>query len=195
MFPGIGKMSIDPLQRVAETKNAAGSRDKGRGAGSAPGTASAEDVFSRGAEKAERPSYAKKAVETPSSGSRLFVLRDLVARTFAKQGMATAIDVGGGRTADILQLSPEEAKELTAGDGYWGVEQTADRIAQFAISTAGNDPAKLDKIKEGINKGFRMAQQAFAMALPEISSKTYDAVMKKLDAWAETAGKAGAAAG
>ncbi len=187
MLPGIGKASAGTLQQTAGKKNVAGSRDRDA-EGLAPSPA--EDTFSRGAEKSGRAAYARKAAGSPPLDTRYLALRDLVARTFAKQGMATAIDVGGGRTADILQLSPEEAKELIEGDGYWGVDRTADRIVRFAISAAGGDPAKLDKIKEGINKGFRMAQQAFAMALPEISSQTYDAVMKKLDAWAGDAASA-----
>jgi hypothetical protein len=38
-----------------------------------------------------------------------------------------------------------------------------------------------------VDKGFNEALEAFGGTLPEISYKTYDAVMEKLDAWAENA--------
>jgi hypothetical protein len=65
------------------------------------------------------------------------------------------------------------------------VAQTSDRIVTVAVALAGSDPAKLDPIKAGIDKGFDMAAQALGRSLPDISSQTYDAVMEKLDAWAQ----------
>jgi hypothetical protein len=66
------------------------------------------------------------------------------------------------------------------------VEKTSDRIVQFAIAAAGNDPGKLEAIKAAVEKGFAMASDALGGALPEISLKTHDAIMEKLDAWAES---------
>jgi len=65
------------------------------------------------------------------------------------------------------------------------VEQTSDRIVQFAKSLSGNDPNRLEEIKAGINKGFQMAGEALGGTLPDISMKTYNAVIDKLNAWAE----------
>ena len=36
-----------------------------------------------------------------------------------------------------------------------------------------------------MNKGFKEALQAFGGSLPDISYDTYDAVMNKLDTWAQ----------
>lgn len=66
-----------------------------------------------------------------------------------------------------------------------GVEQTSDRIVQAAISFGANDPSRLEEIKAVIEKGFQMAADALGGALPDISMKTHDAAMAKLDAWAE----------
>lgn len=120
--------------------------------------------------------------------SKFLMLRELVAKTFTEQGIATAIDAGGGKTVNLEDLTPDEAAKLVADDGYWGVEQTSDRIVEFAASLAGGDVALLEKIKEGVVKGFDMAKKDFGMELPEISRKTFEAVMRKLDEWVQQAG-------
>lgn len=51
---------------------------------------------------------------------------------------------------------------------------------------AGNDPARIDAIREGVEKGFQEAQDAFGGELPQISYDTYDSLMNKLDEWADT---------
>jgi hypothetical protein len=86
---------------------------------------------------------------------------------------------------DIESLTPEEAQKLVAEDGYFGVEQTSERIFQNAVSIAGGDPARLDAIMQGIEEGFAEAEKAFGGTLPDISYETRDAVMEKLNQWAE----------
>lgn len=111
------------------------------------------------------------------------LLRQLVVKTLLDQGAVSKID-NGGEIIDLATLTPEEAQALVADDGYFGVEQTSDRIVDFAINAFGNDPAKLQQMKDSIDKGFKEAQQAFGGALPEISQKTYEAIMDKLDTFA-----------
>lgn len=111
------------------------------------------------------------------------LLRLLVVKTLMDQGAATKIDTGG-EMIDLATLTPEQAQALIAEDGYFGVEQTSDRIVDFAVKAFGDDPAKLQQMKAAIDKGFKEAQQAFGGALPEISQKTYEAIMEKLDAFA-----------
>lgn len=109
-------------------------------------------------------------------------LRELVARLLLHQGKTSedAVDKKG--------ITQAEAQQLISEDGYWGTEKTSDRIVQFAIAAAGNDPGRLDAIKASIEKGFSMAADAFGGTLPEISFKTHDAIMEKLDAWAASSG-------
>lgn len=106
---------------------------------------------------------------------------DQMAQLFKKLGLSTSIDVGGGKTADIQSMTVEDAKNLISDNGYWGVEQTSNRIVDFAAAQIGNDPSKLDKIKGAIMDGFNSAKEAFGGELPDISQKTIDAVMNKLD--------------
>ena len=111
-------------------------------------------------------------------------LRELVEKLLLRQSR-TFEDAVGGKEVKVDPQTRAEAQEMISEDGYWGVEKTSDRIAQFAIAAAGNDPGKLDAIKAAVEKGFAMASDALGGVLPEISSKTHDAVMEKLDAWAE----------
>jgi hypothetical protein len=111
-------------------------------------------------------------------------LRRLILDTFKEQGLSARI-ASTDTTIDFRNLTPEEAQDLIAEDGYFGVEKTSDRIVEAAIALVGSDPVKLDQIKAGIDKGFDMAAQALGGSLPDISSQTYDAVMEKLEAWAQ----------
>lgn len=81
-----------------------------------------------------------------------------------------------------------QAQADIAEDGYWGVEQTSDRIIQFATALTGGDPSKIEEMREAFKKGYKMAEETWGGELPEISQRTYDAVMKKFDALAEEAG-------
>ena len=82
------------------------------------------------------------------------------------------------------------AEKDIAEDGYWGVEQTSDRIVDFAMALTGGDPSKLESMREAFKKGYEQAEKTWGGKLPEISQKTYDAVMKKFDAIAEENQKA-----
>ena len=111
------------------------------------------------------------------------MLRRLVTSMLEQQGIDFKISVGD-ETVDLQEITQEEAQELISDDGYFGVEQTSDRIVDFAIAAAGGDISKLDAIKEGVDKGFNEAKEIFGGWLPDISYDTYDAVMEKLDTWA-----------
>ena len=118
-------------------------------------------------------------------GDGFDLLRGLVLNMLKEQGIDTKI-ANGDSTIDLSKISRQDAQKLIAPDGYFGVDQTSDRIVNFAIAAAGADPSRLDAIKEGVDKGFKEALKAFGGSLPDISYDTYNAVMKKLDTWAQT---------
>ena len=109
-------------------------------------------------------------------------LQDLVTDLLRQQGTATTVDIGD-RTINVRILTPDRAQELVAEDGYFGVQQTSDRIVEFAKATAKGDSSRIDAIREGIDRGFEEAKKALGGWLPDISHATYDAVMDKLDHW------------
>jgi hypothetical protein len=116
-------------------------------------------------------------------GDGFDLLRGLVLNIFKEQGIDYKIATDNSEI-DISTITPEEAQELIADDGYFGVEKTSERIFNFAVGMAGGDPAQIDAIRQGVEKGFQEALDAFGGWLPDISYKTYDTVMQKLDDWA-----------
>jgi hypothetical protein len=141
-------------------------------------TAGDADRVSLGSKKAEATYGPGLKVAEPYE-----LLRQLVVKTLLDQGATSKVDTGSG-IIDLATLTPEEAQALVAEDGYFGIEQTSERIVGFAINAFSNDPGKLQQMKDAIDKGFSEAQQAFGGALPEISQKTYEAIMEKLDTFA-----------
>jgi hypothetical protein len=111
------------------------------------------------------------------------LLRSLVIKTLQDQGINLQVS-NGSVEIDFNTMTQEEAQNLVSEDGYFGVEKTSQRIVDFAINAFGQDPSKLEQMKDSIDKGFLEAQEAFGGSLPEISQHTYDAIMEKLDAFA-----------
>ncbi len=74
-----------------------------------------------------------------------------------------------------------QAQADIAEDGYWGVNKTSERILDFAKTLAGDDPEKLEKMRAAFEKGYAQAEKIWGGELPDISKRTYDAVMKGFD--------------
>lgn len=120
-------------------------------------------------------------------------LLDIVRKTISGQGnaIASADDMwkflaSGNFTVDAKTKA--QAKKDIAEDGYWGVEQTSDRILDFAKALSGNDPKQADKLLNAFKKGYDQATKAWGKKLPDISQRTYDAVVKKFEAWKNSQG-------
>ena len=77
----------------------------------------------------------------------------------------------------------EQAKKDIAEDGEWGVEKTSERMFQMAKALSGDDPSKADEMIAAVQKGLKQATEAWGEDLPEISQKTVDATIKKLQDW------------
>ena len=77
----------------------------------------------------------------------------------------------------------EKAKQDIDEDGYYGVNQTSERILSFAKAIAGDDPKKIQEMRDAVEKGFKKAEQMWGDKLPDISQRTYDKVMSTFDEW------------
>ncbi len=89
---------------------------------------------------------------------------------------------------EVDAATKAQAQKDIAEDGYWGVEQTSDRIIDFATALTGGDPDKIEEMREAFKKGYKQAEKTWGGELPDISKRTYDAVMQKFDKMAEDAG-------
>ena len=81
----------------------------------------------------------------------------------------------------IAELSKEEATQLVSEDGFFGVEQTSQRIADFVTLTSGGDEKLMRAGREGMLLGFKQAEEMWGGELPEISQKTMQVAIEKVD--------------
>ena len=79
------------------------------------------------------------------------------------------------------ELSSDEASELVSENGFFGIANTAERIAGFVLNGAGDDVEKIKAGREGVAKGFEDAKKIWGGELPEISQKTIEKTLETLD--------------
>lgn len=122
------------------------------------------------------------------TNNRVAQLRGIVEQMMSKQGVAIgkaddmwAFLAGGNYT--VSAETKAQAQQDISEDGYWGVKQTSDRIVDFAKALSGGDKSKAEELLNAFKKGFQQATKSWGKTLPEISQKTYDAVLEKFDAW------------
>ena len=132
----------------------------------------------------ERASLVEKL--KADADARTAQLRSLVEKMFLQQGQKiTDSDsmwkflASGDFTVD--KETAEAAKEAISEDGYWGVKQTSQRIFDMAVALSGGDSEKMDDMLEAFQKGFKQATKTWGKELPDISQKTYAAVMEKFE--------------
>lgn len=86
-----------------------------------------------------------------------------------------------------IEVSPEvraQAQADIAEDGYWGVEQTSERLFSFAKAISGGDTTKVETLIKAMEKGFKLATKSWGDELPDICKKTLDTATEKLRSWA-----------
>lgn len=115
-------------------------------------------------------------------------LRSLVEKMLTKQGkkFTSLSDTFDQIKKGLVQVDPAvsaQAQKDISEDGYWGVEQTSERLFSFAKALAGNDPAYADKMLEAMQKGFQQATKSWGGELPDICQRTLDAATEKINNW------------
>ena len=143
---------------------------------------------------ANKTSYKNKKVANPelanqikaANDARISQLENIVHQLISGQGDAYGkannmwqFLASGNFTVD--PATKAQAQVDIAEDGYWGVNATSDRIVDFAVALAGDDPEKLEDMRAAFQKGFDQATKTWGGELPDISQRTYDAVMEKFD--------------
>ena len=108
-------------------------------------------------------------------------LKRMIENMLQKQGTTLKL-LGPDELVNIDEATRAEASELIGDNGPYGIEAMSDTIVNFAKAISGGDKSKLDKLVAAIDKGFSEAGKALG-GLPEISMKTYDRIMEKLNIW------------
>ncbi len=142
------------------------------------------------AEKKQVAKYDAATIEKMKAEAEMKTaqLRSLVEKMLLKQGqkfttLADAFDMIKDGTIEVDDETAAEAAKEVADDGYWGVEQTSERMFSFAKALAGNDPTKADSMLEALQKGYDEAAKQWGGELPEICQKTLEVTKKKLTDW------------
>jgi len=87
----------------------------------------------------------------------------------------------GYKGEPIASLSKDEASELVSEDGFFGITQTSERIAQFVVAGAGGSEELLREGRKGILQGFDEAEQIWGGKLPEIAYETINKAVEMID--------------
>lgn len=76
-----------------------------------------------------------------------------------------------------------QAQKDVGEDGYWGIEQTSERLVSMAKALSGGDSTKADEMIAAMKKGFDQATAAWGDKLPSICQDTIDSAVKKMESW------------
>jgi len=110
---------------------------------------------------------------------------DLLLPLLQQQGLNIGKVISGEQTLSADPETIAKAQAAIADDGEYGVKQVSERILNFAQAAIGGDPSKLSAVRAAVEKGFAEATKILGGSLPDISQKTYDAVMAGFDSWAK----------
>lgn len=118
--------------------------------------------------------------------ARLSQFKSLVEQMMANQGktLGKADSIWSFLASGDFTVDPAvkaQAEKDIADGGYWGVDQTSSRIVDFATALTGGDPSKIEAMRDAFKEGFDQATKTWGKKLPDISQRTYQAVMDKFD--------------
>ena len=82
----------------------------------------------------------------------------------------------------ITELTKEEATELVSDEGFFGITQTSQRVADFVFGFSGDNLDILEQGREGIVQGFEDAKKMWGDELPQISYDTQAKTLELIDA-------------
>lgn len=166
--------------------------DRQAAKGDAPQQEAMQEKLSIVGDKAQALTYDKPrvlpedlAAMLEESDRKVQQMMALIGSLIGQQGLTMAKLARGEQQLTVDQETIDAARAAISEDGEWGVRKVAERILSFAKFAMGDDPAKLQKIRDAVGLGFAQAREALGGVLPEISQKTYDTIMAEFDRWAK----------
>ncbi|MGB1226913.1 MAG: hypothetical protein ACPG9K_03400 [Poseidonibacter sp.] len=82
----------------------------------------------------------------------------------------------------FTELTQGEASALVSEGGFFGIEETSQRVTSFVIDMTGDNIEALQESRVGLVQGFEEAQKLFGGELPDISVKTQEKTLEIIDA-------------
>ena len=120
--------------------------------------------------------------------NRASQLRSLVEQMMGKQAntYGNANDIWSFLRSGNFTVDPAtkaQAQADIAEDGYWGVNQTSDRIIQFANALTGGDPDKIESMREAFKKGYAQAEKTWGGSLPRSPRRLMMLLWRNSTSW------------
>lgn len=81
----------------------------------------------------------------------------------------------------LSELTQGDAAGLVSDSGFFGMKNTANRVADFVLKGAGDNLDLLKAGLEGIKRGYDEATKLWGGALPDISQKTQELTLKLIE--------------
>ena len=202
-------MSLNSISNVVSTVAASAAPAAKKDTSSSSKTATAFDETAAVYEKSSSNSDTKKSSDSSSSKKTNTADRSAIVKALkddaekqkqnlidivrkSMSGQASTWDKSQGLKSLFENLTVDadtiaQAKKDIAEEGYWGVDQTSDRILDFAKALSGDDPDKADMLLEAFKKGYKQATGDWGAELPSLCKDTYDAVVEKFQKWKDGA--------
>ncbi len=121
-----------------------------------------------------------------SEEQRVKAFEDTIRSMLAQQGETINLTFRG-MDLHVTELQSAEAAKSIEEGGEYSVNNVTDRIMNMAKALAGDDPTKIDMLKDAVIKGFNGAAGLLGKnsldEMPDITHKTYDSVMKQFEEW------------
>ncbi len=111
---------------------------------------------------------------------------DLIKPLVQQQGLELSKVASGEQKISASPEAIKAAQAAVADGGEFSVQKTAERILSFAKAAIGDDPSKLEKVRNAVEQGFKEASDILGGSLPDISKQTLDTIRSEFDRWASS---------
>lgn len=150
-----------------------------------------EDTFVKSSEESSKDStgiYSRESILEQLKNSeeqRIQAFQDTIRSMLAQQGQSINLTFRGMELHVTEEQRAAAEKSISEG-GEYSVSAVSDRIMTMAKALAGDDPTKIETLKNAVIKGFNGAAEMLGRKyddMPDITKSTYNNVMKQFDEW------------
>ncbi len=137
-----------------------------------------------------KESITKTVEELEEQRTQAFV--SMIQKMFEAQGNSGFLSVADIRKNISLNFTQEDieaAKESVSDGGFYSVDAVSTRIMDMAMALAGDNPDKIELMRDAVIKGFGQAAKTLGLKeddMPDITRDTFKEVMKRFDDWKDS---------
>ena len=190
----MGDMNVSGVANTSATYQTSAAAKKDETVKEAKTEENAGAVYEKAAEPEKKATYSINKMSAEDRAALVEKMkRDMANQKHQMSSIVTQMLSKQGKVSNLSQMfSPENLKNVSAEDiaqakkdvsedGYWGINQTAQRLFDFAAALAGDDVGKMKEMQAAMEKGFKKAEKAWGGKLPDICQDTIKAANKMFD--------------